>query len=67
MITEFDPYDYADKDLFDSYWFFTNKNNKITIKDGMKSTLTNKNNKWYIIDVAPYDKVINRTLEIGEE
>lgn len=62
LITEFDPYDYVDKNLFDLYWSSKNKNNKITIKDEINSTLTNKDGKWYIIDVASYDKVIKGEL-----
>ncbi len=51
MITEFNPYKYVKKDLFDKYWELKSKDNKIKQSgDDIESILTNKNGKWYLID-----------------
>jgi hypothetical protein len=63
MITEFDPYEYVDKDLFDKYWKLKSKGNKI-INDyeddddlNLKVEIALKGGKYYMISKIPVDKL----------
>lgn len=56
MITEFDPYEYVDEDLFNKYWKLKSKNNKIINNDAGTSIIL-KGGKYYMIDKIPVDEL----------
>lgn len=73
MVTNFDPYDFVDKDDFDQYWEENNTNGKIT-KLGSDfdvewdSTLfQDSDERWYIIDKGLLADVLEANDATSEE